>query len=52
MERYAWLFILAALICFILAAFSVRTGRVQCGWLGWAVLALYVVLDGWPAAIR
>jgi hypothetical protein len=51
MTNTAWVFTLIALVCFVLAAFSVPTGRVQAGWLGWAILALYVVLDGLPASV-
>ena len=35
-----------ALIAFIVAAFAIRTGRVNAGWLGLALWVLAELLDG------
>ncbi len=46
-----WFFALLACVCFLLAAVGVTAGRVQFGWLGLFILALYAVLSGLPAGI-
>lgn len=47
----AWVVAVLAFACFLCAAFSVRSGRVQLGWLGMALLAGYVVLSTVPPSL-
>lgn len=44
---------LAALICFVLAGFSVPTRRAQCGWLGLALLTVaWSIVAAQAAGVR
>lgn len=40
------LLLVAALVCFVVAALPVATGRVAVGWLGAALVMLALLLDG------
>jgi hypothetical protein len=44
----ATLLLLAALVCFVVAALPVNTGRVAIGWAGAALFTLASLLDGVP----
>ena len=40
--------LILALVCFLVAACSVPTGRIHCGWLGAALFTLATLVGAWP----
>lgn len=48
MALFVLLLLVAALVCFLLAAFAVPTRRVSIGWLGLALVTLAAILENLP----